>query len=277
LLETTNYSIRAISRHPQALETVPDYASRVELLAIDIFDTPALTAALQGVERAVYLVHMMASKGDYYQLEAKAADSFGNAAAAAGLRRVVYMGGLGNDADKLSRHLRSRHNTGNVLRQHLPLVVELRASMIIGDGSIGYDIMKSLVHKLPLQTMPAWAVTKTQPICLHDALLYVAAALEIPLQDHEIVEIGGPVQMSYKDIVGHYAAYKGKKPILILVPIVPIWLAAWWLNLFTPRSHARVGRSMAESLVNPMVVTNNRSKELFPDIIPQPIESAYKL
>lgn len=275
LLVSTNYTIRAVCRSPQDITFDNRYSGRVRLNPADIFDYDAIKNSLEGADVAVYLVHMMGSKGDYYELETRAAETFGKAAKAVGLPRTVYMSGLGDDADKLSKHLRSRHHTGDILRQHVPLVIEFRASMIVGDGSIAYDIMKSLVRNLPVQTMPAWAITKTQPIALEDALHYLAGSLTVPLQGHEIVEIGGPEQMSYKDLVARYAAFKGKRPILILVPVVPLWLGAWWLNLFTPRDHARVGRAMAESLMNPMIVTNDRAKELFPNIKPEPIEKAF--
>lgn len=275
LLANTDYSIRAVCRNPQDIIFNKRYADRVRLDLADIFDYQAVKKSLVGADVAVYLIHMMASKGDYYELETKAAETFGRAAQAVGLPRAIYMSGLGDDADKLSKHLRSRHHTGDILRQHVPQVIEFRASMIVGDGSIAYDIMKSLVRNLPVQTMPAWAVTKTQPIALQDDLQYLTAGLTIPLQKHEIVEIGGPEQMSYKDLVARYAAFKGKKPILLLVPVVPLWLGAWWLNVFTPRDHARVGRAMAESLMNPMIVTNDRAKELFSNIKPMPIEKAF--
>ncbi len=275
LLAHTDYSIRGVCRKPEDIAFDKRYADRVRLDAADIFDYEAVKKSLEDADAAVYLIHMMASKGDYYELETKAAGIFGKAAKAVGLPRVVYMSGLGDDADKLSKHLRSRHHTGDILREHVPLVIEFRASMIVGDGSIAYDIMKSLVKNLPVQTMPAWAITKTQPIALQDDLQYLAAGLAMPLRNHEIIEIGGPEQMSYKDLVARYAAFKGKKPVLILVPVVPLWLGAWWLNLFTPPDHAKVGRSMAESLVNPMIVTNNKAKELFPNIKPEPVERAF--
>jgi len=275
ILANTDYSIRALCRSPQNISFDKHQADRVRLVAADVFDADVMKANLEGVDVAVYLIHMLAAKGDYYDLETKAAETFGQTARAVGLPRVVYMGGLGNDTDKLSRHLASRHHTGQVLRSYVPLVIELRASMIVGDGSIAYDIMKSLVHNLPVQTMPSWAITKTQPIALQDALQYLTASLTVATGQHEIVEIGGPEQLSYKDLVARYAAFMGKKPILILVPLVPLWLGAWWLNLFTPPRHAKVGRSMAESLMNPMIVTNNRAAELFPGIKPEPIEKAF--
>jgi uncharacterized protein YbjT (DUF2867 family) len=275
LLKTTDYNIRALCRHPQEIKFDHRYSGRVQLIPADVFDGKLLAESLRGAGCAVYLIHMMASKGDYYELETKAAETFGKAAQAVNLPRVIYMGGLGSDADKLSRHLQSRHHTGSILKSYVPLVIEFRASMIVGDGSIAYDIMKSLVKNLPVQTMPAWAITKTQPIALQDALQYLASSLTVAATQSEIVEIGGPEPVSYKELVARYAAFKGKKPILIMVPIVPLWLGAWWLNLFTPARHAKVGRQMAESLRNPMIVTNNRAAELFPQIHPEPIEKAF--
>lgn len=275
LLQNTDYSIRAICRHPDQINYDSRLSDRVKLMPVDVFESDKLAAALEGADVAVYLIHMMAARGDYYELEAKAADIFGGAASRVEVARTVYMGGLGSDSDNLSRHLRSRHNTGQILRQQLPLVIEFRASMIVGNGSIAYDIMKNLVHRLPLQTMPAWATTQTQPIAVQDAMRYLTAALTADIKQSEIIEIGGPEHLSYKDLIARYAAFVGKKPVLVLVPIVPLWLSAWWLNLFTPARHAKVGRQMAESLRNPMIVTNHRAAELFPDIHPMAIEKAF--
>lgn len=276
ILKTTDYQVRALSRHPETIKLDARYASRVERMACDVFDPQDVAKSLAGIDVAVYLLHMMARKGDYFTFEAEAAESFGKAVQAANTRRVVFLGGLGNDADKLSKHLASRHNTGKILRQYAPLVLELRAAMVIGDGSVGYDIIKNLVHRLPVQTLPKWATTKTQPIYLNDALAYLTASLTVPLQSHEIVEIGGPEQLTYRDMVAGYAAAAGKKPILITIPFVPLWLGAWWIDMFTPgKHHAKVGRQMVESLANPMVVTDDKAAQLFPAIKPQPISKAF--
>src|SRR5665213_2434417 len=205
VLANTDYSVRAVCRSPQKIQFDRQYTERVQLVSADVFDYDAIKKSLEGTDAAVYLIHMMAAKGNYYDLETKAAETFGKAAQAANLPRVVYMGGLGSDADKLSKHLQSRHHTGTILKSYVPLVIEFRASMIVGDGSIAYDIMKSLVKNLPVQTMPSWAITKTQPIALQDALQYLTASLVVPVQKHEIVEIGGPEQLSYKDLVSRYA------------------------------------------------------------------------
>lgn len=276
LLQHTNHNLRLISTHADAMQIPAQYEQRVIKIPISIFQEGAVEKALEGCDVAYYLVHMMAKrKGSMYKLEARAATEFGNAAAKAGLSRIIFLGGLGNDADKLSKHLKSRHNTGRILAQRVPSLVEFRASMVIGSGSISYDIVKSLVRNLPIQTMPKWAVTKTQPIALHDLLLYLTAALGIRHRGHEIIEIGGDKQLSYKDIVVLYAASIGKTPRIVVVPILPLWLGAFWLNLFTSRKHAKVGRPMVESLSSPMIVTNNRAKELFPEIKPGPIEKAF--
>jgi uncharacterized protein YbjT (DUF2867 family) len=243
----------------------------------DVFDTAYLKESLHGCSVVYYLIHMMAQKKlDFAVAETKAAQSFIDAASDAGVDRVIYVGGLGNDADKLSKHLASRHKTGEILRSGtVRYVIEFRASMIIGQGSISYDIIANLVHKLPVLTLPAWSKTLTQPIALQDALAYLVAAIDVHLTQHEIIEIGGPEALSYKKLMQRYAVWKGTKALFIDMPIIPVGIAAWWLNLFTPGKHAKVGRAMVESLGNPMVVTNNRAKELFPDIQTRDIEEAF--
>ena len=136
--------------------------------------------------------------------------------------------------------------------------------MVIGDGSISYDIVTNLIHKLPILTLPKWAKTLTQPIGLSDAISYLIAALDLNISGHQIVEIGGPEQLSYGDLMKRYAAWENKKMIIIKFHVIPVSIAAWWLNLFTPKTHAKVGRIMVDSLSNPMVVTNYMAAELFP-------------
>lgn len=275
LLNETNYQIKALCRHPETLDIPSKYASRVDLILADVFHKHHVAAALEGSDVAVYLLHMMYRRGNYYKHEATAAANFGQAVRQAKVPRVIYLGGLGDDADDLSRHLRSRHHSGEILRKYVPTVIELRASMIIGDGSVAYEILKRLVKNLPIQAIPSWAVTQTQPIALHDAIRYLAASLTVKTAGHEIVEIGGPEHLTYKDLIARYAAFKGKRTVLVVIPIVPIRLSGWWLNLFTPPHQAKIGREMAESLNNPMIVTNNRAHELFPNITPGPIERSF--
>lgn len=276
LLENSDYSLRAFSRQTNSIRVHSKYIDRVKLINGDAFNAHEVRQAVSGSDAVFYLLHMMAEKGDYAAKEAEVAEICGKAFAAENINRVVYMGGLGDDQDNLSKHLRSRHHTGEILRKHVKSLIELRASMIIGQGSIGFEIIKRLVHRLPLQTVPTWAITKTQPIALIDALKYLQASIELPIKGHEIIEIGGPDQMSYRDLIKAYGNFQGKKLILIYVPIVPLWLGAWWLNLFTPPRHAKVGRQMAESLANPMLVTNDKAKKYFPEIKPISITKAFE-
>ncbi len=274
LLKETDAVVVAIAPNVSKLDIEHERLSKVD---VDVFDTSYLREALHGCAVAYYLIHMMAQhKIDFAEAESRAASSFAEAASIAGVDRVIYLGGLGNDADNLSKHLASRHKTGELLRGGtVHHVIEFRASMVIGKGSISYDIIANLVHKLPILTLPAWSKTLTQPIGLEDALKYLVAAIDVQISKHEIIEIGGPEAMSYKELMKRFAKWKGTKAWFVDMPIIPVSIAAWWLNLFTPGKHAKVGRAMVESLGNPMIVTNERSHELFPDIHPIPIEETF--
>ena len=275
LLKTTNYSIRAISRNSKAMNIAPKFHSRVQLINTDVFDEESMSQALKDVDVAYYFVHLMGQKDrDFYTQEAIAADRFSAAVIAAGVKRVIYMGGLGNDSEVLSAHLQSRHNTGTVLREHCPLVLEFRSSMIIGHGSISFDIIKNLVHKLPFMTLPRWSISLTQPIALADALEYLTQGIKLKLDHSHIVEIGGPQVVSYKELYRIYANWSGRRIFMIRLPFLPEWLGGWWLDLFTPRNHARIGRVMVHSMSNSMVVTHTRAAELFPTIKPRSIKEA---
>ena len=267
------YELVAISSHATDMNIDHPHLTKVNS---NILKDTNLTNLLNGCEVVFYLLHMMAQKDlDFVEAEKISAEKFVLAAQGAKVRRVIYLGGLGDDNDSLSRHLLSRHHTGEVLRNGLPEVIEFRASMVVGDGSISYDIIKSLVHKMPILTIPRWAKTMTQPIGLGDAIKYLIAAIKVPLRNSEIVEIGGPEKISYSDLMQRYAKWDKKRVLLIYLPFIPLSVSAWWLNLFTPKKHAKVGRTMVESLANPMVVTNNRAAELFPDIKPLPLEDSF--
>lgn len=273
LLAETNHSIVALSPNVESMAINDD---RLTKHNVDVFDTDELSALLKDCDVAYYLIHMMAQKKlDFAEAELKAAKSFCNATKESNIKRVIYLGGLGNDNEKLSKHLASRHKTGEILRNGLPQVIEFRASMVVGNGSISYDIVTNLIHKLPILTLPKWAKTLTQPIGLNDAISYLIAALELATKESQIVEIGGPEQLSYGDLMKRYAEWENKKMLIIRFHVIPVGIAAWWLNLFTPKTHAKVGRIMVESLSNPMVVTNNKALELFPNIHPQKLEDVF--
>jgi len=273
LIDNSRDKIVAVSTHATGIALEDD---RLEKVDCDILTSTDVQKILQGCDVVYYLIHMMAqNKMDFVKAEAIAAHHFVQAANVAQVKRIIYLGGLGNDQDHLSRHLASRHHTGEILRSGSAQVIEFRASMVIGDGSISYDIIKRLVHKLPILTIPKWSKTMTQPIGLSDTLDYLLAAKSVPLYHSEIVEIGGPEQMSYRNLMERYAKWEHKKAIFIYLPIIPVGISAWWLNLFTPKKHAKVGRVMVESLVNPMVVTTKRATELFPQIKPKLLEDVF--
>jgi len=273
LLADTDYEVVALS--PNAVN-INIESEKLAKINCDVFDTAQLHEAVKDCDVLYYLVHMMAQKKlDFADAETRAATSVVEAVQGTSLKRIIYLGGLGDDHDNLSKHLSSRHHTGHLLRQSHLQVIEFRASMVIGDGSISYDIITSLVHKLPILTLPAWSKTLTQPIALKDAITYLQTAATLDVKTNEIVEIGGPRQLSYKELMKHYSNWKGSHSLFVDLPIIPVSIAAWWLNLFTPKKHAKVGRAMVESLGNPMVVTNERAKELFPEIIPISIDEAF--
>ena len=273
LISETDHLIIALS--PNA-ESIALEHERLKKRNIDVFDTEKLHEQLMNCDAAYYLIHMMAQKKmDFALAETKAAESFCGAAKNTPIKRLIYLGGLGNDEENLSKHLASRHKTGEILKNNLPQVIEFRASMVIGRGSISYDIVTNLIHKLPVLTLPKWAKTLTQPIGLDDAISYLVAALNLETKEHQIIEIGGPEKLSYGDLMKRYAAWENKKMMIIKFHVIPVSIAAWWLNLFTPKTHAKVGRIMVDSLSNPMVVTNNRALVLFPEIHPKKLEDVF--
>ncbi|MBC7565130.1 NAD(P)H-binding protein [Candidatus Saccharibacteria bacterium] len=276
LLVSTNFHIRAISRNATRMTVEQQYKDRLLRIDADVMDEDEMTIALNGVTTAYYFVHMMGQKNkDFYTQEAIAAHRFSAAAIAAGVERVIFMGGLGNDHEDLSPHLLSRHNNGTILRENLPLVLEFRASMIIGNGSIAFDIVRNLVHKMPVMTLPRWSITNTQPIALADALQYLTQAVTVPLTQHRIVEIGGPEVLSYMQFYKKYAQWSGKHPFIVRVPFLPEWLGGCWLDLFTPKNHAKIGKVMLHSMSNAMIVTHDHALQLFPTIHPRSIEKAF--
>jgi uncharacterized protein YbjT (DUF2867 family) len=277
LLENTSHNIFAISQNSTNIIIDEKYNSRVKKLNADVLDYEQIKYSLSDTDIAYYLVHMMATTDidNFYKKEEIAAHNTGSALKQSGVKRVIYMSGLGSDKDKLSHHLLSRHNTGDILRKYNNEVIELRASMIIGPGSISFEIVKNLVEKTPIITLPRWSNTKTQPIGLKDALLYLKDSIDIKINNHEIIEIGGPESMSYKEFIKKYVKFRNKKNIVVRIPILPEKIAGIFLNIFTQKEQAQVGRCMLDSFKNEMIVTNNRSRELFPDILPSKIEESF--
>jgi uncharacterized protein YbjT (DUF2867 family) len=273
LLANTNHSILALSTNTEKIKIENSNLTKIN---VNVFDAKQIKKYLSDCEIAFYLIHMMGQEhDDFEKAEISAAKSFCKSLNESKVKRVIYLGGLGKDTDKLSKHLLSRHKTGQIIRQSFPQSIEFRASMIIGRGSVSYDIITNLVDKMPVLVLPKLFYTLTQPIGLADTLSYLTLAIKININQSEIVEIGGPNRLSYIELMKRYANWKKKKLFFITLPIVPYGVSAWWLNFFVPKSQAKIGISMVESLANPMLVNNNRAKELFPLIKPKNIEQVF--
>jgi uncharacterized protein YbjT (DUF2867 family) len=260
LLEAAGYRVRCMTRRPEAL--AGDVGEATEVVKGDVLDADSLVAAMQGVDTAFYFVHSMGSTSDFEAEDRLAAQNFTDAAKQAGVRRIIYLGGLGSRDKALSKHLRSRQETGDLLRSSGVQVVELRASIVIGSGSLSFEMIRALVERLPVMICPKWVRVLAQPIAIEDVLAYLQEAIELPEQDSKIYEIGGPDQVSYGEIMQEYARQRGLRRLMIPVPLLTPYLSSLWLGLVTPL-YARVGRKLVASLKNPTLVSSNLASTAF--------------
>jgi lipocalin/uncharacterized protein YbjT (DUF2867 family) len=269
-LEAGGCPVRCLARQPGRV--IPG-RSTTEVVAGDCLDEASLAAAMHGVEQAFYLVHSMASGPGFAALDREAAGKFGRAAARAGVRRIIYLGGLGSDPDSLSAHLKSRMETGDALREAGVAVVEFRASIVVGAGSLSFQMIRALVERLPVMICPRWVGTPTQPIAIDDVLAYLHAALDLPDGTGGVFEIGGPEVVSYGDMMREYARLRGLRRLLISVPVLTPRVSGLWLGLVTP-AQARVGRALVEGVRNATVVRSLAARQAFA-IRPMPMREAF--
>lgn len=258
-LEAESCELRCLARRPEALES--QVAPGTEVVRGDLLRPETLNAAMRGISTAYYLVHSMASGGDFTQEDREAAKGFASAARAAGVERIVYLGGLGNE-DALSDHLASRQEVGRILRESGVQTIELRASIIIGSGSLSFEMIRALVERLPVMVTPRWVRTLAQPIAVEDVIDYLVAALGAPPGRSLVLEIGGADRASYGDIMAEYARQRGLYRVMIAVPVLTPRLSSLWLALVTPL-YARVGRKLVESLRNETTVSDTTAFGMF--------------
>src|SRR4051812_22493354 len=262
LLEKQGVRLRCLARSPEKMRSRVQPGT--EVVQGDVLDPASLDRALQGVQTAYYLVHLMSGSKDFEKEDRQAATNFAQAAKQAGVRRIIYLGGLGDDADlKLSPHLRSRHEVGKILGDAGVETVEFRASLGIGTGSLSFDLVKSLTDRLPMMLCPRWLTTPTQPIAVGDVLAYLLAANDLLPGENRIFEIGSPDVTTYGGMIRKYARQKGLRRWLISVPVLTPYLSSLWLALVTPASF-EVGRHLIEGLKNPTVVRDRTALALFP-------------
>ena len=237
-------SVRCFARRPEAIES----RAGVEVVGGDIHDPAAVRRALEGVRVAYYLVHGMGSADDFEESDRRAAEAFGVAARDAGVERIVYLGGLGR-GDSLSPHLASRQEVGRVLASSGVETIEFRASIVIGSGSISFEIIRSLTDRLPVMITPRWVETRAQPIAIDDVVEYLVAALDLEPGGNTVFEIGGEEVATYGDLMREYARQRGLRRYLIPIPFLTPRLSSLWLALVTPQ-HFRVGRKLVAGLSN---------------------------
>lgn len=258
-LEARGDAVRCLTRHPENLRV--RVAERSEVVYGDVLEAETLRPAMEGCKIAYYLVHSMNSTGDFVKEDRQAAADFAEAARQAGVERIVYLGGLGSE-DKMSSHLASRQEVGAVLRESGVPTIEFRASIIIGSGSLSFEMIRALVGRLAVMITPRWVRSQAQPIAIEDVISYLLEALDIPLEQSRIFEIGGADQASYKEIMFEYARQRGLKRWMIPAPGLSPRISSLWLGLVTP-VYARIGRKLVESLRHDTVVTDSSALETF--------------
>tara|TARA_R110000850_G_scaffold48942_4_gene121032 strand:+ start:140 stop:1615 length:1476 start_codon:yes stop_codon:yes gene_type:complete len=259
-LEECGLRVRCLARQPDFLQ--PKVACTTEVVQGDVLDSNSLDLALTGIDTAYYLVHSMGSSESFEEVDREGATLFGQAAQRAGVRRIIYLGGLGNEDKSLSKHLRSRQEVGRILKASGVPVLEFRASIVIGAGSLSFEMIRSLVDQLPVMTTPKWVSIKAQPIAIDDLIEYLMAALELPDSQYRVYEIGGADQVSYGEIMQTYAGISGKRIRMIPVPFLSPYISSLWLGLVTPL-YARIGRKLIESIVHATVVTDDSALSVF--------------
>lgn len=272
VLDRLGHDLVLMSRDPISLaERFP----RATVVAADLLQPQTLPSALAGIEVAYYLAHSMgAGERGFAERDRDAAANFGKAAAATGVRRIIYLGGLGSETDDLSPHLASRQQTGVELASYGVPVTEFRAAVIIGSGSASFEILRNLTERLPVMVTPRWVSTRCQPIGIRDVLQYLAAALNHP-EVSGVVEIGGPDVLSYGEMMSGYARARGLRRVMIPVPVLTPSLSSYWVSLVSPVP-ASIARPLIEGLRNEVIVRDPQPASAF-GLTPMPYEEALRL
>lgn len=251
------HSVRCIVRDAKGLKT------DAEVIQGDILDPQAMKKAMKGIDIAFFLVHALNTRKNFEEIERETAQTFAEAAKNAEVKRIIFLGGLiGKKHESLSKHLRSRLKVGEILRSFGTQVIEFRSSIILGSGSISYEIIKALTKSLPVMITPKWVHSKCQPIFIDDILAYLQQAVNLQTSQSEIVEIGGRDIVPYSNILQEYARQHGYKRFIFVLPVLTPWLSSLWLALVTP-VHSRVGRKLIEGIYTETIVTSTKAEKLF--------------
>ncbi len=269
LLNDKNIELKLLVRNKKSISSLNENAQIIEG---DTFNKESLKEALKDVEVAYYLIHSLSNE-NYKDLDKISAQNFLDVATECGVKRIIYLGGLGVKDENTSEHLLSRIETGEILSSNKNVqTIWLRAGVIIGSGSASFEIIRNLTEKLPIMTTPKWVNTKAQPIAVTDVLSYLHSGLYLDVKENLIVDIGSE-QLSYKNMMLKTAKVLGLKRYLITLPFMSINLSSYWLNLFTPVPYA-VAKALVEGLKSEVIIQNDHAKRYFPNILPISYEDA---
>lgn len=272
-LLATGYRVRCLVRDARRLQGRP-WSDQVEVVEGDATRPETLPPALAGVWAAYYFIHSLSDTPAYRERDMAVARGFSQAAKAADVARIIYLGGLGDPAADLSTHLRSRQETGGALAEAGVPVTEFRAAIVVGSGSLSFEMIRHLTERLPVMICPRWVFTRIQPIAIGDVLKYLVAALGTPVEDAgRVIEIGGADVVSYGDMMKGYARARGLRRWLIPVPVLTPHLSAHWVNWMTP-VNAGIVYPLIEGLRNEVVVRDDAARDIFPDIMPISYDAA---
>ncbi|MBD3333052.1 NAD(P)H-binding protein [candidate division GN15 bacterium] len=260
-LVADGYNVRALVRSLDKGRAI--LPSDAELSAGDLLDSETLAPAFDGVDIVVYLVHSMGTRDkSFEEMDRQIATGVAEAAKGQGTRQIVYLGGLGASSDSASAHLRSRAEVGDILRTSQVPVTELRAAVVVGAGSVSFQMIKHLVSRLPFMICPRWVLVNTQPIAIDDALEYLTRSIGGQTVVGRTIDIGGPDVLSYRDMMVTVAQVMNLRRLIIQVPVLTPRLSSYWVNLVTP-IRANLARELIESVRNETVCSDNSRRELF--------------
>ena len=271
LLEDKNIKLRLLVRNKKS---VCELEKKVEIIEGDTFNKDALKIALQDVDTAYYLIHSLSNE-NYKDLDKISAQNFLDVAVECGVKRIIYLGGLGVKNDDTSEHLLSRIETGEILSSNKNVqTIWFRAGVIIGSGSASFEIIRNLTEKLPVMTTPKWVNTIAQPIAIDDVLSYLQEAINLETKENLIVDIGSKA-LSYKEMMIGTANALGLKRVIIPLPFMSINISSYWLNLFTPVPFS-VAKALIEGLKSEVTIQNDHAKKYFPQIQPISYEDSVR-
>ena len=260
------FCVRCLARDPARLRG-RTWFDQVEVVRGDVTDAESLVGVMDGVEAAYYMVHSMGDTAAFHDRDLTAARNFSEATRDGGVSRILYLGGLGDASDELSEHLQSRQETGEALKSAGVPVTEFRAAIVVGSGSVSFEMIRNLTERLPVMVCPSWVFSRVQPIAIRDVLAYLVEALGAPASAGRVIEIGGAEVLTYGEMMTVFAEVRGLKRLLVPVPVLTPRLSSYWVHWTTPIP-AEISRPLIEGLRNEVIVRTRDAQELFPEILP---------